>query len=348
MIAAPVPVASGSRHLRAMPLRLSRRALIAATMPLPALARAPFGGVIEAAGSLPTLRTLIVARGGAPLVERAFRGPGLDRQANIKSASKTVLATLAGIALDRGVLRDLDQPIGPVLGGGIPREADPRVRDITVRHLLSMRAGLERTSGADYGAWVASRNWLRYALARPMEDAPGGRMIYSTGTSHILGAVLARASGRSLHQLAREWLGAPLGIAIPEWTRAPEGLHFGGNEMLLSPRALLTFAECWRHGGRHAGRQVVPAGFHRAAWTPQARSAWSGQMYGLGWWIGQARGEAVYFAWGYGGQMAYVVPGLGLSVVMTSDPDVPRANGQVHTLHTLLAESIMPAVQAMG
>jgi CubicO group peptidase (beta-lactamase class C family) len=326
--------------------RIGRRAALAFCLPLPALAQpaAPFDAALAMAGTLPHLRTLIVARGGAPLLERGWRGHALDRPANIKSASKSVVATLAGIAIARGVLDGLDQPIGPVLGRAIPAEADPRVRDVTIGQLMAMRAGLARTSGQEYGRWVASRDWLRFALAQPMEDVPGGRMIYSTGSTHILGAVLARASGRSLHALAREWLGGPLGIAIPDWTRAPEGLHFGGNEMLLSPRALLAFAECWRNDGRHAGRQVVPAEFRRQAWTPQARSAWSGQLYGLGWWIAEARGQPVYFAWGYGGQMAYVVPGLGLTVVMTSDPEVPRANGQVHQLHALLVEGILPAV----
>jgi CubicO group peptidase (beta-lactamase class C family) len=328
--------------------RLTRRAALMLALPLPALAQPakPLDEALRMAAALPHLRSLIVAQEGTLVVERAFRGPGLDRPANIKSASKTVLATLAGIAIARGVLQGLDQPIGPVLGRAIPAEADPRVRGITIRQLLSMRAGLERTSGGNYGRWVSSRDWLRFALSRPMEDEPGGRMSYSTGTSHILGGVLARASGRSLHALARDWLGTPLGIAVPDWPRAPEGLHFGGNEMLLSPRALLAFAECWRNEGRHAGRQVVPPEFRRAAWTPQARSAWSGQLYGLGWWIAEARGQPVFFAWGYGGQMAYVVPGLDLSVVMTSDPEVPRANGQVHTLHTLLTEGILPAFEA--
>lgn len=329
-----------------MPLAASRRALIALALPVPAMAQAPVGPMPDLAAAAPTLRTLIVAQDGRPVLERAFRGAGLDRAANIKSASKSVLATLAGIAIARGVLDGLDQEIGPVLGRTIPREADPRVREITIRQLLGMRAGLERTSGQNYGQWVNSRDWLRFALTRPMEDEPGGRMIYSTGTSHILGAVLSRASGRSLHALAQDWLAKPLGIAIPDWRRAPEGLHFGGNEMLMRPRDLLVFAECWRNGGNHAGRQVVPAAFVREAWTPQARSAWSGQLYGLGWWIGEAHGQAVHFAWGYGGQMAYVVPGLALSVVITSDPEVPRANGQVHQLHRLLAEGIMPAFVA--
>ena len=323
---------------------LTRRTALLLAAASPALAQpAPLDAALRMADGLPHLRTLIVARDGAVVTERVFRGPGLDAAANVKSASKTLLATLAGIAVARGVLRGLDQPIGPILGGRIPPGADPRVRGITVGQLLSMQAGLGRTSGTEYGRWVSSRDWLAHALTREMEDEPGGRMIYSTGTSHILGAVLARASGRSLQALAQDWLGTPLGFRVPDWMRDPQGLHFGGNEMRLSPRALLAFGECWRNGGRHAGRQVIPEAFVRDAWQPRARSAWSGQMYGLGWWIGQARGEDVFFAWGYGGQMLYLVPGLGLTVVMTSDPEVPRANGQVHTLHALLVEGILPA-----
>jgi CubicO group peptidase (beta-lactamase class C family) len=322
-----------------MQARLARRALLALPLPLPALGQTGFAPALAMAAGMPNLRTLIVAQRGTTRLERAFRNAALDRPANIKSASKTILALLAGIAIARGVLRDLDQPVAAILGRAIPPEADPRLSDLTLRHLLAMRAGLERTSGAHYGRWVSSRDWLRFALSRPMEDVPGGQMIYSTGTSHILGAVLVRAAGRDLHALAQDWLGTPLGLRIPDWPRAPEGLHFGGNDMLLSPRALLAIGECCRL----EGRGVIPAGFLREAWTPQARSAWSGQLYGLGWWIGEALGHRVVFAWGYGGQMLYLVPGLALSVVMTANPDVPRVPGQVQEMHALLVEGILPA-----
>ena len=66
------------------------------------------------------------------------------------------------------------------------------------------------------------------------------------GSSHLLSAVLTRASGRSTHALAREWLGEPLGIEIPPWPRDPQGIFFGGNDMLMSPRALLRFGELYR------------------------------------------------------------------------------------------------------
>lgn len=328
---------------------LKRRALLLAPLPLllPRPARAQtelLAACFARAADTPGLRSLIVAREGQVLAERAFRGPALDRPTNVKSASKTILAMLAGIALERGVLRGLDQPVAPILGSRVPRGADPAVRDITLGHLLSMQAGLEPTSGANYGGWVASRDWVANALGRPMVDVPGGRMLYSTGTSHILAAVLARASGRSIRELAQDWLFRSLGHPVPDWTRDPQGLHFGGNEMALSPRALLAFGECCRNLGRHQGRQVIPESFLRQAWLPRARSAWSGQQYGLGWWIAQVRDQQVFFAWGYGGQMVYLLPGLDLTVVMTSDPDVPRVRGQVQTRHALLTEAILPAI----
>jgi CubicO group peptidase (beta-lactamase class C family) len=332
-------------YLQRMIPKLSRRAVLGAALLLPApRARADtLDDAFATAAALPTLRSMIVAQHGVVLGARAWRGAALERPTNIKSASKTILAMLAGIAVQRGVLPGLDEPVAPLLAGRIPREADPAVRAITLRHLLGMRAGLGRTSGRDYGAWVASRDWLAHALSRPMDDVPGGGMLYSTGTSHILGAVLARASGRSLQQLAQAWLGDPLGFRVPDWPRDPQGLHFGGNDMLLSPRALLAFGECCRQGGWHEGQAVIPEAFLREAWVPQVRSAWSGQMYGLGWWIADVAGQRVVFAWGYGGQMLYLLPGLGLTVVMTSAADVPRVPGQVQVMHALLAEAVLPA-----
>jgi CubicO group peptidase (beta-lactamase class C family) len=301
---------------------------------------------LERAARLPTLHTLLAARDGETLVAEAFRGPGLDRPTNVKSVSKTIMAALAGAAIERGVLEGVDQRIVPVLDGLVPADADPRVVEITIDHLLTMRAGLERTSGRNYGAWVTSPNWVRYALSRRFVDEPGGQMLYSTGSYHLLSAVLTRASGRSTLALAREWLGEPLGIDIPPWTRDPQGFYLGGNNMTLAPRALLRFGEMYRRGGLHDGRRVLPGSWVETSWRPRVRSVFTGHAYGYGWYIARARGHLVYYAWGYGGQMIYIVPDLGLTAVITSNPTSPSGrNGYVRKLHTLLADGLVPAAE---
>ena len=308
-------------------------------------------GVLARADDLPRLQALLVARDGETLVARRFRGPGLDEPTNIKSASKSVLSALVGAAIARGVLEGVDQPVAPLLGSRVPADADPRVREITVGHLLAMRAGLEPTSGRNYGRWAVARDPVAYALARPFVDEPGGRMLYSTGSSHLLSAALTRASGRSTLDLAREWLGEPLGVTIPPWSRDPQGVYLGGNEMAMSARALLAFGELYRNGGVHVeaggdSARVLPEAWGRASWAPQERSPWSGFAYGYGWWLKEARGHPVYFAWGYGGQMVFVVPSLGLTAVMTSDPTTRSTEGDyLRTLHALLDDGLIPAAE---
>lgn len=303
--------------------------------------------VVARAEALPQLRALIVARDGDVLAEHYAGGYARDEPANIKSASKSVLSAVVGAAIADGVLEGVDQRVSSLLADDLPPDTDPRLAEITVGHLLSMQAGLEPTSGRHYGAWAVSPNLVRDALARPFVDDPGGRMLYSTGSSHLLSAVLTRASGESTLALARRYLGDPLGVTIPPWSRDAQGVYLGGNEMALSPAALLAFGEMYRSGGVHEGRRVLPEAWVRASWTPRAGSPVRRDAYGYGWWIRRMGGHRVFYAWGYGGQMVYVVPSLRLTVVMLSDPTTRSSEGgHLQSLHALLADGVIPAAEA--
>jgi CubicO group peptidase (beta-lactamase class C family) len=297
------------------------------------------------AETLDRIHALIAVQNGETIIERVFRGPNLNQPVNIKSASKTVISALVGIAIDHGLLDGTDAPIVPLLSSRAPDGLDPRVATITLAHLLSMRAGLERTSGPNYGPWVVSSNWVRYALTRDFVDRPGGGWLYSTGNTHLLSAILTDASGRSTLELARDWLGEPLDFSVPSWTRDPQGIYFGGNEMALSPRALVAFGEMYRNGGVNAdGERVVSREWIRDSWTPKAYGR-GGQLYGYGWFISQAYGHPIYFAWGFGGQMLYVVPTLDLTVAITSDfTTMSAADGYRCALHALIDKGFVPAV----
>ncbi|WP_245620170.1 serine hydrolase domain-containing protein [Phenylobacterium immobile] len=303
---------------------------------------------VTAAAALPRIRSLLVLRHGETLAEHRFNGdPPLERPVNIKSASKSVMSALVGVAIAKGVLTGADQTVLSVLSADAPANPDPRLGRLTIGDLLSMRSGLQRTSGEFYGRWVSSKNWVRYVLAQPFVDEPGGRMIYSTGNTHLLSAILTHASKRSSLALAREWLGGPLEITIPPWPADPQGVYFGGNDMLLSPRALARFGELYRNDGRVVGAQVIPRDWIADSWTPRAVSPWSGNQYGYGWFIAQVGEHPVRFGWGYGGQMVYVAPSLALTVVMTSVSTAARERDHIQSLHRLLSDGIIPAA-ALG
>jgi CubicO group peptidase (beta-lactamase class C family) len=298
--------------------------------------------ILDGAEALRPLKTVIVAHQGVVVAERGYRGNSTSEPTNIKSASKSIISALAGIAIDRGVLEGVDQKIAPLLRDALPADPDPRIEDITIGHLLSMQAGLERTSGANYGNWVSSRSWVRAALAQPFVEDPGAAMQYSTGSTHLLSAILTRASGRSTLDLARDWLGPVSGFAIAAWERDPEGIYLGGNQMAMSARSLLAFGELYRNGGRAAdGQQVVSPEWIELSWRQRTRSRFTGDGYGYGWFLREIGGRDVRYAWGYGGQMLYIVPSLDLTVVMTSDETSPAGRtGHRDDLHDLVREII--------
>lgn len=299
---------------------------------------------IESARKFGQIHSLIIARAGEIAFAEAFRGPPLDRPVNVKSVSKSFVAALAGAAIDRGVLSGVDQRLAEIAPALVPKNADPKVRDLTIAQLLTMQAGLERTSGPNYGRWVESRNWVAFALGRPLIAEPGERMLYSTGSYHVLGALLAKASGKSLFALARDWVGETLDIDIRPWKRDPQGLYFGGNDMTLSPMNLLRFGEMHRLRGVWNGNRVLSEKWVAEAWTARTRSPYSGDDYGYGWFISSAGGQKLIYARGYGGQLIYIVPSLDLTVVVTSDPTRPaRSDGYVGDLRNLLANEIIPA-----
>ena len=300
------------------------------------------GVVAERAGDFDQTRALVVLRDGVTVFERAFRGPGLDAPANVKSVSKTLVALLTGIAIERGHLSGPDARVLPILGR--PPVGDAR-DGLTVDHLLSMRAGFESTSGPRYGAWVESRDWVGYVLGSDLVDRPGGRYIYSTGSWHVLGAVLAEATGRSLHDLANAWLGEPLGVRFARWDRDPQGYYLGGNQMALTPRALARVGEMARSGGRWNGRQVVPQAWIDTSWRSRGRSRWTGDGYGYGWFLTRLAGRRAAYGRGYGGQVLAVVPELGLTMAITSDPTRPaRSRGHFGDLARLMQDMARAAV----
>ncbi|QFT81096.1 D-alanyl-D-alanine carboxypeptidase precursor [Roseovarius sp. THAF27] len=299
--------------------------------------------VADAGQALDQLHAVLIHQHGAEVFGEVFRGPEMGTPAPIKSVSKTVVAALTGAAIDRGEISSVDATIGELAPGLIPDDADPRVHDITIENLVTMQAGLERTSGPNYGGWVSSENWVANALSRPFETDPGARMLYSTGSFHVLGAILSEVSGQSLLDQARDRLGAPLGIRIPPWTRDPQGRYLGGNEMSLSLPAMIHFGEMYRRKGMWGDTHVLSEAWVSRSFEPVTRSPWSGLRYGYGWFLGQSEGDAYALARGYGGQIICVVPGLGLTIAITSDSTQPaRSAGYFGDLMRLIEGTILP------
>ena len=295
----------------------------------------------QTAAQVPRLHSLLVSHKGALVLERYLNGRRATQPANVKSVSKSVISTLVGIAIEQGHIPSVREPISTYFPELLRSDADAAKRVITVEDLLTMRSGLESTSGRNYGAWVTSRNWVRFVLARPLETSPGREMEYSTGNSHLLSAIITKATKRSTWQYAQDVLAKPLGFSLARWPQDPQGIYFGGNDMLFTPRQMIAFGELYLNRGRHGERQIVPARWVDESFVPRGQSDFNDQLYGYGWWMREFAGEQAFFAWGFGGQYVFIIPRLQLVVVTTSSTATgEERRGHRRTIFGLLEQTI--------
>ena len=294
------------------------------------------------AAALPDLRSLIVVRHGQVLGDYYALRVRPDGLANIKSASKSIIAMLVGIAIERRLIPDVKQPISTYFPE-LMKDADVRKRAITIEDLLTMRSGLESTSGENYGQWVKSPNWVRFALRQPIVSEPGTAMQYSTGSSHLLSAILTRVSRTDTWQFAQNALFTPLGLRLARWPRDPQGIYFGGNEMLMTPRQMVVIGELHLNRGRFKDRQIVPAEWVETSCVPRTTSVWDSERhYGYGWWVQRFGRHTACFAWGFGGQYIFVFRELDLVIVATSSPAVSEERrGHRRRLFDLIEREVL-------
>jgi len=279
----------------------------------------------RAAAGLPDLRSTLISRNGGIVFEQYYAGASSSQAVNMKSASKSVISALTGIAIDKGYLTGVDQLIGDFFP-----ELNGVKSQITIQDLLTMQSGLESTSNSNYGRWVLSKNWVEFALQQPLRAAPGTQMIYSTGSTHLLSAIIAKASGMNTKEFAQRFLATPMDFKLAYWSQDPQGIFFGGNDMEITPRQMLAFGQLYLNNGLHKEQRILSSDWVQKSHQPYAASPRRhGQFYGYGWWIREMAGLKVPLAWGYGGQLIVVIKELDMVMVLTSD-STPRAGRGQH------------------
>jgi CubicO group peptidase (beta-lactamase class C family) len=183
---------------------------------------------------------------------------------------------------------------------------------------------------------MRSTDWVNFVLDRPMAAAPGTAFNYSSGGSHLLSAIVQKATGTRTISFARKVLFEPLGISRVGWLSDPDGIALGAGGLRLTPRDMAKLGQLYLQGGLWSGEQVVPAEWVEASVSRQVSAHGAASYYGYQWWV---RGSGIYAAHGYRGQRIFVVPHLGMVVVFTAD--LPG-----NTPSVLLSSFIIPAARS--
>ena len=284
---------------------------------------------------------------------------------DVRSVTKSVVSALAGIAVGEGALKSLDQPVVEWFPE-YPELNTAERRRLTLKHVLGMTSGLEWNEEIPYSdprndeiRMTRDAQPLRYALSRRFVHDPGAEFEYNGGLTHVLAAVLERATKTPIEEYAKTKLFQPLGIETFEWIGDLAGMPAAASGLRLRGRDLAKFGSLYLHGGQWNGRRIISADWieqstrrqFRFGGQPareQSRPAETGEFgYAYFWWYScyPTPGGLVEArtAVGNGQQRVFVLPGLDMVVTILSG----RYNdfGAANTLGTrILREHVIPAV----
>lgn len=291
-------------------------------------------------GNNASLFSALVIRHDRLVAERYYHGSDAQRSNNVHSASKSILQALVHIAVAKGYIGSLDDPVADYLPEYFGN-ASPDKKKITIRHMLTMTSGLDWTEDSTESQVEKASDWVKAILGRSLVSVPGTAFNYSTGNTHVVSAVLQKATRMSTCQFAHQYLFGPMGITAEHWGRDPRGIFSGGYNVYLTPRELAKFGLLYLHDGKWGGQSLVP---HSAVRAAQARTSQVDDLaYSEGWWMDTISGRSMYFAWGYGGQFVYVIPSADIVLVTSENTSENTSNKEIDS-RAFIRDYLLPSM----
>ena len=314
-----------------------------------ATANAIVGAILD--GTYKGVHSVLLYQHGKLVLEEYFYGYNAERTQQLRSATKTVVSTLAGIAIDRGALTGVDERVLPTMSYASYEHPDPRKAAITLGDFLSMSSGLDcndhsSTSPGRETVLDDSPDWVKATLDLPMINDPGAKGFYCSGGVAVVGRMTENAVHMKLPEFAQRNLFEPLGIARADWTWNYDltSADKEYSQIHLRPRDMLKLGLLFADGGRWHGRQIVSESWARTAIAEHSHV--DNVSYGYFWWRPWLNVETptgsqhvnLVAAQGNGGQKIYLVPQYDLVAVFTGGD----YNADSAPPNSIMAKIILP------
>lgn len=263
------------------------------------------------------LNSIMLLRNGSVIAEGWWQPYQPEQAHMLYSLSKSFTSTAIGLAISEGLL-SLDDMVLPFFPESAPAEISPYLRELKVRHLLSMSTGqevepLERNVRNN-------PDWASIFLDTPIVHPPGTFFLYNSAATYILSAMIQKLSGTTLLEYLRPRLLDPLGITEASWESCPRGINTGGWGLRITTDAIARFGQCYLQNGMWQGQQLIPADWVAEASSFQSDNSsntnidWM-QGYGYQFWLCQHncyRGDGAF------GQYCVIMPEQQVVVAITS------------------------------
>lgn len=297
------------------------------------------------------VHSVLISKRGKTIYEQYFNGYNKNVPHDTRSASKSIGSAIVGIAKEKGLFDDVNQPFYTFL----PEKAQEKITDskrkIDIKSLLTMSSGLDaddytrkRKSLASEGSYQSSRNWLQTVLNAPMLHKPNTHANYGSANPYLLGVAMSSVVNEPLELFMDKYLFKKLNISNYIIQTDLNGKPYFGGGMYVTPKDLLKFGEMYRCDGKWNKEQVLSKKWVRDSFKNYRilENVPEKNGYGYLWWhhTYNLKGEQIKTieARGNGGQYVFVIPSLKSVVVMTAGN---YRNGKTQQPETIFKEYVL-------
>ena len=289
------------------------------------------------------INSALIVRNGYIVLEANGYAYHRDDLRNIQSCTKSVSSALIGIAIDKGYIQSVQQPVLNFFPDRKAKRLNTNKKAMTLEHVLTMTTGLKCRDSHLY-QWdgltrmQARRDWVKYMIDLPMSEKPGTHFEYCNGASFLLSAIIQNKTGMNALSFAEKYLFAPLGISNIKWPSNPRGITIGWGQLKMRPRDMAKIGYLYMNDGLWNGKRIISSQWIKES-TRKHTIATGLPGYGYQWWI---INDDIYTAIGYDGQFIIVAPKEKLITVFTSS----LPSKAMYIPVSLLGAYILPAVRS--
>ncbi len=294
-----------------------------------------------------SIKSLIVSQNNKIVSEEYFNQSNATELTNVQSLTKGIISSLIGIAIDERMIANEQIAIHEYFPEEFKTlEADKK--KITIEHLLNQTSGLAWKGYLEHADWKASEDPISFVLTKELEDEPGTKYNYNSGATHLLSAILTKASGMSTFEFAKKYLFLELQLDEVRWEKRNKGFYdCSGLGLSTKPIDLMKIGQLLSSGGNFNGKQLISKKWMNKMFDDKNKLAtrWGirGSKHGYCWYKATSNNLEINYGMGYGGQFIILVPSKNLCIVATHNHDTADGLSQQsdflwNTLPGLLAK----------
>ncbi|MEP6750226.1 MAG: serine hydrolase, partial [Bacteroidota bacterium] len=252
------------------------------------------------------------------------------------SLSKSFTSTAIGLLVKDGKL-NIDSTVTSFFPDEIPATPDAHLKQMKVRHLLTMNTGHSEDTMPKLRA--SEDTWTKTFLAQPVTFEPGAHFLYNTGATYMLGAIVYKITGQTLAAFLGPRLFQPLDIKDYNWETSPQGLNTAGYGLRVKTEDIAKLGQMYLQKGKWNNKEILTESWVHDATSYQTKSQegngdWS-QGYGYQFWRckpGFYRGDGAF------GQFCIVMPEQDAVMAVTSE------SWDMQKSMTTIWENLLPAI----